>query len=132
MWATIVSKLVGTLPEKLVSYYEEKQKLKQGLKLAKLQGKIDIAKAKADRAAKEQAHIHTWETMYVKMQQNSYKDEVVLTVFLWPFVGVFIPIVQDYVVQGFTYLEQVPYWWTGLTVAISLAIYGIRHRNAKD
>lgn len=130
MWATIVAKLVGTLPESLVGYFETKQKLKQNLKLAKLEGKIAIAKAKSDRQAAEQAHVHTWETMYVKMQENSWKDEVVLTVFLWPFVGVFIPGVQDYVLNGFDYLANVPYWWTGLTVAISLAIYGIRHKNA--
>lgn len=130
MWATLISKIVGTLPESVVGYYKEKNRLKQELKKAKLQGKIDIAKAKAERAAREQAHTHTWETLYVKMQSNSWKDEIVLAVFLWPFVGVFIPSVQDYVLTGFEYLQDVPYWWTGLAVAISLAIYGIRHRNA--
>jgi hypothetical protein len=119
MWATLLSKIVGTLPESVVGYYKEKNRLKQELKKAKLQGKIDIAKAKAERAAREQAHTHTWETLYVKMQSNSWKDEIV-----------FIPSVQDYVLTGFEYLQDVPYWWTGLAVAISLAIYGIRHRNA--
>lgn len=130
MWATLLSKIIGTLPESVIGYYKEKLVLKQELKKAKLQGKIDIARAKSERLAKEQAHTHTWETMYVKMQENSWKDEIVLGVFLWPFVGVFIPIVQDYVLTGFEYLSKVPYWWTGLTVAISLAIYGIRHKNA--
>ena len=130
MWATLIGKLVGGLPESVVGYYKNKQTLKQNLKMAKLQGKIDIAKAKAQRKAAQAAHTHTWETMYVKMQENSWKDEIVLTVFLWPFVGVFIPIVQDYVLTGFEYLTKVPYWWTGLAVAISLAIYGIRHKNA--
>lgn len=130
MWATVLKSLVGTLPESLVGYFTQKQKLKQDLKLAKLQGKISIATAKAERKAAEQTHTHTWETMYVKMQQNSYKDEIVLAVFLWPFVGVFIPVVQDYVLTGFDYLKQVPPWWVGLAVAISLAIYGIRHKNA--
>ena len=130
MWATVLSKLVGTLPESLVGYFQKKQELKQELRLAKLQGKIDLQNAKAQRKAAEQAHVHSWETMYVKMQQNSYKDEIVLAVFLWPFVGVFIPVVQDYVLTGFDYLAKVPYWWVGLAVAISLAIYGIRHKNA--
>lgn len=130
MWATLLGKLVGGLPESVVGYFKNKMELKQKLKMTKLQGKIDIAKAKADRAAREQAHTHTWETLYVKMQSNSWKDEIVLGVFLWPFVGVFIPGVQDYVLTGFDYLQDVPYWWTGLAVAISLAIYGIRHRNA--
>ena len=130
MWATLLGKLVGGLPESVVGYFNEKQKLKQNLKMTKIQGKIDIAKAKAERAAREQEHTHTWENMYVKLQSTSYKDEIVLFVFLWPFVGVFIPGVQDYVLTGFDYLIKVPYWWVGLTVSISLAIYGIRHRNA--
>ncbi len=130
MWATIVAKLVGTLPESLVGYFESKQKLKQDYKLAKLQGKIDLEKSKSDRRTAEQQHKFSWEMFYVKMQERSYKDEVVLAVFLWPFVGVFIPVVQDYVLTGFEYLEKVPAWWVALAVAISLAIYGIRHRNA--
>lgn len=130
MWATLIGKIVGTLPESVVGYYKEKNRLKQELKKTKLQGKIDIARAKIDRLAKEQAHTHTWETMYVKMQENSWKDEIVLAIFLWPFVGVFIPEVQDHVLKGFEYLAKVPYWWTGLAVTISLAIYGIRHKNA--
>lgn len=130
MWATLLGKLVGTLPESVVNYYNTKQELKQKVILAKLEGKITLINAKAERMAREQAHTHTWETLYLKMQESSYKDEIVLGVFLWPFVGVFIPIVQDYVLTGFEYLAKVPYWWTGLAVAISLAIYGIRHKNA--
>lgn len=133
MWATIVAKLLGSVsgvPEGVIDYYKEKNKLKQELKKAKIQGKIDVAKAKAERAAKEQTHVHTWETMYLKMQELSSKDEIVLAVFLWPIVGVFIPVVQDYVVIGFDYLERIPLWWVGITVTLSLAIYGIRHRNA--
>lgn len=130
MWATIVAKLVGSLPESLVGYFETKQKLKQDLKLAKLKGKIAIENAKAERKAREQGHVHSWEMMYVKMQENSWKDEIVLGVILWPFVGVFIPVVQDYVLTGFDYLAKVPYWWVGLAVVISSAIYGIRQKNA--
>jgi hypothetical protein len=130
MWATLLGKLVGGLPTEVVGYFKEKQQAKQALKMAKLNGKIAVATAKAERQAREQAHTHTWETMYVKMQENSWKDEVILGVFVWPLVGVFIPGVQDYVLTGFEYLANIPMWWTGLTVAISLAIYGIRHKNA--
>ena len=130
MWATIVAKLAGTLPETLVGYFKKKQELKQELRLAKLQGKIDLQNAKAKRKAAEQIHIHSWEMMYVKMQENSWKDEIVLAVILWPFVGVFIPVVQDYVLVGFDYLAKVPYWWVGLAVVLCSAIYGIRQKNA--
>ncbi len=111
-------------------YLKERQKLKQTLKLTKLQGEIDIATAKATAAIKQQEHIQTWEQTYVNMQRESLKDEVVLAVLLIPYVGAFIPGVQDHILVGFQYLEQMPYWAVGLTVAVFLAIYGIRHRNA--
>ena len=111
-------------------YFKERQKLKQELKLTKLQGSIDIAKAKAQAKIAQQEHIHDWEQTYVNMQRESLKDEAVLAVVLFPYIGAFIPVVQDYVLVGFQYLNRMPYWAVGLTVTIFLAIYGIRHRNA--
>lgn len=111
-------------------YFKERQKLKQELKLTKLQGSIDIAKAKVQAKIAQQEHIHDWEQTYVNMQRESLKDEAVLAVVLFPYIGAFIPVVQDYVLVGFQYLNRMPYWAVGLTVTIFLAIYGIRHRNA--
>lgn len=111
-------------------YLKERQKLKADLKLAKLQGQIDLEAAKVQAKIAQQQHVQTWEQTYVNAQATSWKDEVVLAVILFPYVGAFIPVVQDYVLVGFQYLEQMPYWAVGLTVTILLAIYGIRHKNA--
>lgn len=111
-------------------YLKDRQRLKQELKMAKLQGQIDIAKSEAQAKIAQQQHIQTWEQTYVNMQANSSKDEVVLGVVLFPYIGAFVPVVQDYILVGFQYLDKMPYWAVGLTVTICLAIYGIRHRNA--
>lgn len=111
-------------------YFKDRQKLKHGLKLAKLQGQIDIAAATAQAKIAQQKHVQTWEQTYVNMQRESLKDEVVLGVVLLPYVGAFIPGVQDHILVGFQYLNNMPYWAVGLTVTIFLAIYGIRHKNA--
>ena len=111
-------------------YLKDRQRLKQELKKAKLQGEIDIAKAKAQAKIAQQQHVQTWEQTYVNMQRESLKDEVVLAVVLLPYVGAFIPRVQDHILTGFEYLAKMPYWAVGLTVTIFLAIYGIRHKNA--
>ena len=111
-------------------YFKDRQKLKHGLKLAKLQGQIDIAAATAQAKIAQQQHVQTWEQTYVNMQRESLKDEVVLGVVLLPYVGAFIPGVQDHILTGFQYLDNMPYWAVGLTVTIFLAIYGIRHKNA--
>jgi len=124
-----LGKLFG-LGEIAGEYLKERQKLKQELKLAELKGKIDLQNARVQAEIEQQRHISSWEQTYVNMQSNSLKDEVVLGVLLVPYVGAFIPKVQDYVLVGFQYLEQMPYWAVGLTVTVFLAIYGIRHMNA--
>lgn len=111
-------------------YFKERQKLKQELKLTKLRGSIDIAKAKAQAKIAQQEHVQNWEQTYVNMQRESFKDEAVLAVVLFPYIGAFIPVVQEYILVGFQHLDKMPYWAVGLTVTIFLAIYGIRHRNA--
>lgn len=123
-----IGKLFG-LGEIAGEYLKERQKLKNELKLAKLQGEIDLEKAKAQATIEQQRHVATWEQTFVNMQATSMKDEIVLGVVLFPYIGAFFPVIQDYVLVGFQYLEQMPYWAVGLTVTICLAIYGIRHRN---
>jgi hypothetical protein len=113
-------------------YFKQRQKLKHDLKLAKLQGQINIANAKAQAKIAHQQHVATWEQTYVNMQRESLKDEVVLGVVLFPYVGAFIPGIQEHILTGFEYLAKMPYWAVGMTVAIMLAIYGIRHKNASN
>lgn len=128
----IAKLLGGEFADKVGDYFAEKQRLKNQLKLTKLEGKIRLEEAKANAAIEQQRHIATWEQTFVNMQATSSKDEVVLGVVLLPYVGAFIPVIQDYVLVGFQYLEQMPVWAIGLTVTICLAIYGIRHRNASN
>lgn len=111
-------------------YLKERQKLKNSLKLAQLQGKIDLQNAKVQARIAAQNHVQNWEMTSLQLHSRGWKDELVLLVVLFPYIGSFIPVVQDYIKTGFEYLAEMPYWAVGLTVAICLAIYGIRHKNA--
>lgn len=111
-------------------YLKERQQLKNSLKLAKLQGQIDLAAARVQAKIAQQQHIQSWEMQSLNLHSRGWKDEVVLIVILFPYVGSFIPVIQDYIATGFEYLADMPYWAVGLTVTICLAIYGIRHKNA--
>ena len=128
MIQSLLKFLGGGAAEQIGQYFADKQKLKQQLTLAKLQGKIDVEAAKAKAAIMREENTHTWEM--AQIANSGYKDEIVLGVLLYPYIGSFIPGIQDSVLVGFEYLEQMPYWAVGLTVTIFLAIYGIRHKNA--
>ncbi len=120
--------LGGGAAEQIGQYFTDRQKLKQELKLAKLKGKIDYETAKYQAKAQAQANTHSWEM--AQIANSGIKDEIVLGVLLAPYIGAFIPGIQEYVLTGFKYLEQMPYWAIGLTVTIMLAVFGIRHKNA--
>lgn len=124
----ILKFLSGGSAQQIGEYFTKKQELKNQLRLAKLQGKIDFQTARALARAAQQNHLANWEM--ASLANSGFKDEIVLFVLLIPYVGAFIPVVQDYILVGFQYLEQMPYWAVGLTVTIFLAIYGIRHKNA--
>lgn len=124
----ILKLLGGEFAGKVGDYFVQRQQLKNELKLAKLRGEIELEVAKTQAKIEQQRHIADWEM--AQLANSGYKDEVVLVVLLIPYVGAFIPKIQDYILVGFQYLDQMPYWAVGLTVTIFLAIYGIRHKNA--
>ena len=130
MFKSLLNFLAGGTAEQVATYFKDRQKLKHELKLTKIKAEIDLVAAKTQAKIEQQRHVASWEQAYVNMQATSFKDEAVLGVVLFPYVGAFIPGIQDYILVGFQYLEQMPYWAVGLTVTIFLAIYGIRHRNA--
>ncbi len=126
-----ISKILGGgIGEKAVEFFTKRQELKNHLKLVKIEGEIAIVKAKTDAKVSQQTHIQSWEMQSLNIHSRGWKDEVVLLVVLFPYIGCFIPGVQDYILTGFEYLAKMPYWAVGLTVTICLAIYGIRHKNA--
>lgn len=109
-------------------YLKERQKLKHEVELARLRGKAELEAAKYKAMAARELHTQNWEL--AQLANAGTKDEVVLAVLVAPYIGSFIPGVQDYILTGFEYLDKMPYWAVGLTVTVFLAIYGIRHRNA--
>lgn len=125
---TLAKWITGGAAEQVGEYFREKQKLKQQLKLTKLEGKIKRQKAKDEARAAAASHRQAWEVAQIK--NSGWKDEVVLALVAYPYVGAFIPGVQDYVLQGYEFLEKMPLWAIGLTVLIFLAVFGIRHANA--
>jgi len=128
MWQKLLTLISGGLGEQVAEYFVKRQELQNQLKLTKLEGRIRLETAKVEAAIARQKHVADWEM--ASLANSGFKDEIVLFVLLIPYGGSFVPVVQDYILVGFQYLNQMPYWAVGLTVTIFLAIYGIRHVNA--
>ena len=64
-----------------------------------------------------------------KAMQNmdkTWKDELILLIWLTPVVMSFVPEWQPYVIAGFASLALVPDWYMGILVGIIVVIYGMR------
>lgn len=103
--------------------YQERKgevvKAKQKLKIAKLN-------AEAKRFELQQAATTNWDIEAMRQSQFSWKDEYLLVILTLPFIGAFIPKVQDYVAKGFGYIDAMPIWYQTAFVGIIAASFGLR------
>jgi hypothetical protein len=124
IWESIVTKIIGTLPETVVKYYEKKQELKHSIEIEKMRGKLEWEKMKTQRASESEGRDHEWEL--ASIQNSGFKDEWVLFLLSYPLVGVFLPWTQEATLAGFQTLAQTPQWYQWLVMVIFCAVYGIR------
>ena len=124
MWETIVGKLLGGFGEEVAGYYRDRQKLKHERELEKLRGKIAWEQAQTQRASESEGRDAEWEKLSI--QNSGWKDEWVLILLSVPLIGVFVPQLQPYMMDGFDALATTPDWYRWLTMLIFTAIYGIR------
>ena len=61
----------------------------------------------------------------IRQMDNDKKDEFLLAIWSAPFLCVFIPPLQPYAFTAFEFLQDLPQWYLGGWVAISLAIFGV-------
>ena len=124
MWSSIVGALLGKVAPKVADYYIKKQELKQELELEVLRGKAAYEQAKTKRASESEGRDHEWEIESIR--NSGWKDELVLIILSLGMVGVFVPGLAPYVLEGFAVLDQTPEWYRWLIVMIYAATFGIR------
>ena len=113
-----------------------------------MQGKQDAAKAKAEatligiraeaevKAAKaisatkmaESGQSQDYDLDKIAMQQmeKSWKDELILIIFLAPMVMAFIPGMDGYALAGFEVIAKMPEWYQYTLIGMIVVIYGMR------
>lgn len=114
--------IIGTLVEIGGKWLDNKQKVAQ----AKTDAEITTIKAKAERQSKSEDQNYDLDRLAMENMQKSWKDELILLVFLAPMVMSFIPSLSGYALAGFGVIAQMPEWYRYIIIGMVVVIYGLR------
>ena len=114
--------LLTTLVQIGGNWLDNKQKIAQ----AKTEAEIVTIKATADRQASAQEQNYDLDRLAMENMSKSWKDEVILIVFLAPMIMAFIPGLENYALAGFGVMDKMPEWYQYVIIGMIVVIYGLR------
>ena len=114
--------IIGTLVEIGGKWLDNKQKVAQ----AKADAEVVVIQAKAERQSKSEDQNYDLDRLAMENMQKSWKDELILLVFLVPMVMSFIPSLSQYALAGFGVISQMPEWYRYIIIGMVVVIYGLR------
>ena len=129
--------IIGNLAKGVVDGVSEHFKAKQEIKKVELESKkkllemeakakIATQQAKIDMLKSTQDNDFKLDLMATENMKTSYKDELILVIFMTPLVLAFIPDMQGYVMAGFQLMEFIPDFWIYLVIGQVVVIMGMR------
>lgn len=122
--------IIGSLGSAIVGGISDYFKGKQEIKKVELEAdKMLImaeAQAKADRLKREAEMDYDLDKIAMQNMDKSWKDELILLIWLVPVVLSFIPEYQHIVAAGFSSLALVPDWYMYILIGMVTVIYGMR------
>jgi hypothetical protein len=109
---------------------QDEAKAKAEAAIVGIQADADIKRAKALAATKMaesgQAQNYDLDRLAMEQMGKSWKDEVILIIFLAPMVMAFIPGMDGYALAGFTVIAKMPEWYQYIIIGMVVVIYGMR------
>jgi hypothetical protein len=125
MWTGIFS-IGSSIVSGISDYFKGKQEISK----TRLEGDIKVlvaeAEAKVKRLEKESEQDYDLDKIAMQNMEKTWKDELILVIFMIPLVMSFIPSYQEYVTAGFASLALVPDWYMYILVGMITVIYGMR------
>ena len=125
--------IIGSLIDLGGTYLKGKQeevKAKAEAAIVSIQADADIKKAKALSATKlaeaGQEQNYDLDRLAMENMNKSWKDEVILVIFLAPMVLAFIPGMDGYALAGFQVISKMPEWYQYIIIGMVVVIYGMR------
>ena len=118
MWGAIISGVTS-----LASSYMDNRKVKAEHKSKIEQARLNAEINRIEKAAKSD---QDYDIEALRQTRYSWKDEYVLVILTLPFIGSFIPNIQDYVLKGWEYINKAPDWYQWSFMGAVSASLGIR------
>lgn len=110
----------------ITDYFKGKQEINKAQLEADIKLIVAEAEAKAKRLEREAEMDYDLDKIAMEAMDKSWKDDVILIIFLIPLVLSFIPDTQEYVKAGFDNLAATPDWYMYILVGMITVIYGMR------
>lgn len=119
MWGTIISGVTGIAGDFMA---QRRAKSESKARIAEARVEAEIQQIQTSAQA-----VTDYDIQALKETRYSLKDEVALAVVIMPFIGSFLPWTQEYVKEGFVFLQQhAPDWYSYIFCGAIAASMGIR------
>lgn len=110
----------------ITDYFKGKQEINKAQLEADIKLIIAEAESKAKRLEREAEMDYDLDKIAMENMNKTWKDELILVIFMIPLVMSFLPSYQEYVTAGFASLAIVPDWYMYILVGMITVIYGMR------
>lgn len=110
----------------ITDYFKGKQEINKAQLEADIKLIVAEAEAKAKRLEKEAEMDYDLDKIALQNMEKTWKDELILIIFMIPLVMSFLPSYQEYVTAGFASLALVPDWYMYILIGMITVIYGMR------
>lgn len=118
----IISDLINGVSNVFSSWNDGRVRIKE----AKINSEVARYEAEGKRWEMAQTSESNWDMEALRQSQFSWKDEWFTILLSFPFIGAFIPTVQEHVVKGFSYLQATPDWYRLAFLGAVCASFGLR------
>ena len=128
-WQALISPITS-LVKTFVEPWQKRRTLKveTRAKVDEMHAQAEVSKAEAliEMAKNGQAIEADWDARAQEQMKFTIKDDVLMWVFITPFIAAFIPPLQPYVKQGFEIVAEIPLYWRVTVLGIVAASFGLR------
>ncbi|GKT12938.1 MAG: hypothetical protein ISEC1_P1930 [Thiomicrorhabdus sp.] len=83
-------------------------------------------KARVEHLRTGQSQDYDLDRVAMENMNKSWKDELILIIFLTPLIMAFFPQTAADALEGFKVIESMPKWYTAIIIGMVVVIYGMR------